>query len=640
MQQGSFRLNQHFTIAVTGHPAERMYGGATRLLRRLGRLTGLFFQQGFVTGKDTNPDAALVIRVHRPGQVKLGEDESYRLRVTPHQIELSAEDDIGALRGLQTVLQLVCSDQSGYYLPDVKINDHPRFPWRGLMIDVARHFEPVNVIERELDGMAAVKLNVLHLHLTDDQGFRIQSKVFPKLTGMGSRGNFYTQQQMKRIIKYANERGIRVVPEFDLPAHSTSWFVGYPQYASAPGPYQLKVGGCQGLCDPVFDPTKPNTYRFLARFFKEMTALFPDEYVHIGGDENNGVQWSHNPHIQAFMKQHGIKTTAGLQTYFTRRLSKIITRDGKKVIGWDEILQPGVPKTAVIQSWRGKQSLYKAAKEGHPAILSRGYYLKFHPAAYYYKTDPIPATVHLAPRVKNNILGGEAARWAWMMDPTTIDIHTWPATAAIAERLWSPRRLRNVAWMYRRLHAVSLLLENYGLTHIKNQNMLLRQLAGRHDIRPLKILVNVIGPLTGNQRLHNKTFTVYSPLTSIADAAHADAWTALQFNRQVDRFVQHPNPDLEQAIRADLKLWKNNAPALDRLIKHSPDLHAVKPLADSLAKLSRIGIQALDAYDKKRRPSKQWDRKTADVFSHAKQPAAGTKLRVVDAMKELVRLVE
>jgi hexosaminidase len=640
MQPGTFRLNEHFSIAVLGHPADRIYGGATRLLRRLGRRTGIFFHQGFVTNKDTNSDAALVIRVHRPGQVKLGEDESYRLRVSPRQIELSAEDDIGALRGLQTVLQLVRSDQSRYYVPDVKINDHPRFSWRGLMIDVARHFEPVNVIERELNGMAAVKLNVLHLHLSDDQGFRIQSKTFPKLASMGSRGKFYTQQQMKQIIKYANDRGIRVVPEFDLPAHSTSWFVGYPQYASAPGPYQLKVKYVHH--NAVFDPTKPDTYHFLARFFKEMTSLFPDQYMHIGGDENNGMQWNNNPRIQAFMKAHGIKDTAALQTYFIGKLSKIITQDGKKIVGWDEILQPGVPQSAVIQSWRSKQSLYEAARKGHPTILSKGYYLpRMHSAAYYYKNDPIPPDSDLAPKVKQHILGGEAAMWGEFIKPATIDSRIWPYAAAIAERLWSPDRLQNVHWMYKRLHTVSLRLGALGLTHIKNQTMLLRQLAGRRDIRPLKILVNVIKPVKAYRRIEgDKTYTLLSPFTSIADAATAEAWKARQFNDRVKQFIAHPNPDLERKIRADLTMWKKNAPALKTLIEQSPDLHEVEPLARSLAKLARIGLQALSDYDNKRVSPNRWVDQTTDAFIHTRQPAAATELQIVDAVEKLVQMVE
>jgi hexosaminidase len=505
---------------------------------------------------------------------------------------------------------------------------------------VSRHFEPVNVIERNIDGMAAVKLNVLHLHLSDDQGFRIQSKTFPKLAGMGSRGNFYTQQQMKRIIKYANDRGIRVVPEFDLPAHSTSWFVGYPQYASAPGPYKLKVKYVRH--NAVFDPTKPGTYRFLSRFFKEMTSLFPDEYVHIGGDENNGVQWNNNPHIQAFMKAHGIKDTAALQTYFIGKLSKIITQDGKKIVGWDEILQPGVPQSAVIQSWRSKQSLYNAARKGHPTILSKAYYLpRMHSAAYYYKNDPIPPDSNLAPKVKKHILGGEAAIWGEFVKPATIDSRIWPYTAAIAERFWSPDRLQNVRWMYKRLHTVSLRLEALGLTHIKNRNMLLRQLADRRDIRPLKILVSVVKPVKAYRRIAgDKGYTLLAPFTSIADAATAEAWKARQFNDRVKRFIAHPSPDLERKIRADLALWKKNDATLETLIEQSPDLHEAEPLARSLAKLARIGLQALSDYDNQRVPSHQWVGQTTKAFIQARQPAAATELQIVDAVEKLVQMAE
>jgi hexosaminidase len=341
------------------------------------------------------------------------------------------------------------------------------------------------------------------------------------------------------------------------------------------------------------------------------------------------------------MQQHNIKGVADLQTYFERKLTKIITRDGKKVIGWDEILQPGVPQNAVIQSWRGKQSLYKAARKGHPAILSKGYYLNLlHSAAHYYKNDPIPPDSDLAPKVKKNILGGEAAVWGEWVTPTTIDSRTWPNAAAVAERLWSPDTLQNVQWMYQRLHAVGLRLEALGLTHIKNPNMLLRQLAGQRDIRPLKILVNVIAPVTGYQRGEGTVYTIHSPFTSIADAAKPNAWTALQFNDSVKRFIAHPSAELERAIRADLTLWKKNAPALETLIEHSPDLHEAKPLASSLAKLARIGLKALSDYDKQRVPPNQWVDQTTKTFIQARQPAAATELQIVDAVEELVQMTE
>ncbi len=202
---------------------------------------------------------------------------------------MSAPNPLGVLRGLETFRQLVVSTPQGPELPVVDIEDHPRFPWRGLHLDVSRHWMPIEVVKRNLDGMAAVKLNVFHWHLSDDQGFRVESKRFPKLQQLGSDGLFYTQEQVREVIAYAQDRGIRVVPEFDMPGHTTSWLVGYPQLASAPGPYQIERNW--GVFDPTLDPTRESTYQFLDAFIGEMAALFPDPFFHIGGDEVTGQQW-------------------------------------------------------------------------------------------------------------------------------------------------------------------------------------------------------------------------------------------------------------------------------------------------------------------------------------------------------------
>jgi hexosaminidase len=268
---GKFIISPALKIAIIGNPHQRIYGGATRMLRRLDGRTGLFFSQGYLTPQDNDATATLQITVKRPGKVVLHEDESYSLKISSQKIELSAQTDLGALRGLETILQLVQGVENGYYLPLVTINDSPRFPWRGLLIDAGRHFMPVEVMKRNLDGMAAVKMNVLHWHLSEDQGFRIESKTFPKLHQLGSDGQYYTYEQIKEIIQYADERGIRVVPEFDIPGHATSWFVGYPELASAPGPYIIERKF--GVKDPTFDPTREETYTFLDAFFKEMAGL-------------------------------------------------------------------------------------------------------------------------------------------------------------------------------------------------------------------------------------------------------------------------------------------------------------------------------------------------------------------------------
>ena len=634
LHEGRLALTPQFDIAVTGHPGPRVHDAATRLLQHLQRRSGITFSQHAVTASPGDKQAQLVIKVRRPGVLEIGEDESYRLHIDSRQAVLTAEDGLGVLRGLQTFQQLLQSDPTGYYLPAIDIRDSPRFKWRGLMIDVARHFQPVDVIERNLRGMAAVKMNVLHLHLSDNQGFRIESKVFPELTGQGSDGQYYTQEQIKQIIRYADDRGIIVVPEFDLPAHAVSWFVSHPELASAPGPYHLytRFGGK----NPAFDPSNPETYVFLGRFFKEMAALFPAPYIHIGGDENSGAQWNNNPVIQAYM-QPSITSNEALQTQFIQKLAAMITADGKQIIGWDEILQPGLEKQAIVQSWRGKDSLYAAARKGHRTILSNGYYLDLlYPASDAYLNDPIPPGTHLKRSVRRNILGGEAEMWSELVRPGTIDSRIWPTTAAIAERLWSPQDVRDVAWMYKRLYLVNLQLEDLGLTQIRNQGALLRQLAGQHEIEPLQVLVDVISPVRGYQRMATGNYTTHSPLTSITDAATANPWAAIRFNEWVDRFVKHPDADTGQKIRAQLEGWIANDPALEALIVRAPDLHSVKPLAQSLATLSKIGLKALDCIDTNQPAPRAWARGTTTDFLQARESAAETKLRMVDGVEQLV----
>src|SRR5215468_4370943 len=304
---------------------------------------------------------------------EIGEDESYRLDVTSSAATLKAPTTLGAMRGLQTFLQLVQITPAGFALPAVEIEDKPRFPWRGLMIDSGRHFMPIDVIERNLDGMAAVKLNVFHWHLSENQGFRVESKRFPKLHEMGSDGLYYRQDEVHDVIAYARERGIRVIPEFDMPGHSTAWFVGYPELASAPGPYEIERKW--GVFDPAMDPTQEHTYHFLDEFIGEMVKLFPDNFYDIGGDEVNGKQWDANPKIQEFMRAHGMKSNQDLQTYFTQRVVKIILKYNKTPVGWDEVLTPKVPKEVVVHSWRGPESEAKAVQQGNRALLSNGYYL-------------------------------------------------------------------------------------------------------------------------------------------------------------------------------------------------------------------------------------------------------------------------
>ena len=404
---GQLLIDRTFSVSVTGFHDASLERGVDRFVSELSRQTGMSLNHDAVKVADPT---LLIHAEHRREEVqKVGEDESYELRVEQSGAKLTAPNPLGILHGLQTFLQLLETTGKGFAVPAVTIKDEPRFAWRGLLIDVSRHFIPLDVLKRNLDGMAAVKMNVMHWHLSDDQGFRVESKQFPKLHEMGSEGLFYTQDEIREFLAYAHDRGIRVLPEFDIPGHSRSWFVGYPELASGPGPYALGGGGI----DPIMDPTQESTYKFLDKFIAEMAKLFPDAYFHIGGDEVDGKQWDANPQIQAFIHAHGMKNNQDLQAYFNERLQKILTKHHKITIGWDEILHPDLPKTIVVQSWRGQQSLAAAAKQGYSGLLSFGYYLDLMwPAARHYAVDPMSGdAATLTPEEKTRILGGEAVSY-------------------------------------------------------------------------------------------------------------------------------------------------------------------------------------------------------------------------------------
>ena len=316
------------------------------------------------------------------------EIESYTLTIRKNKINLSAPTEWGILHGLETLLQLANNEGDRWYFPEVHIVDTPRYSWRGLMVDVCRHWIPKAVILRNLDAMAAVKMNVLHLHLTEHQGFRVESKTFPKLHQLGSNGNYFSQEDIKEIITYAADRGIRVVPEFDVPGHSTAWFVGHPELATMPGPYQIQTDF--GVGGAVMDPTKEEVYTFLDAFFEEMASLFPDQYVHIGGDEVDSEDWENSTAVQDFMAEKGIEDYHALQNHFNTRIRKLIEGHGKKVMGWDEILQEDFQGDGVvIQSWRNHKSLWDGIRKGSKGVLSYGYYLDHkQTAGFHYAVDP------------------------------------------------------------------------------------------------------------------------------------------------------------------------------------------------------------------------------------------------------------
>ncbi|HVF67008.1 MAG TPA: family 20 glycosylhydrolase [Pyrinomonadaceae bacterium] len=633
---GRLAVTKSFTVAATGHVGGRLRAGVERAVRRLEGRTVMEFARGFA--RDAGA-ATLVVDCKGPGRAvpSVEEDESYTLDVTDRQATLRAPTDVGALRGLETFLQLLEGDRDGFYVPAVAINDKPRFRWRGLLIDIARHYEPPEVLKRNIDAMAAVKMNVLHWHLTEDQGFRIQSKKFPRLAGMGSDGNYYTQEQARDIIDYAADRGIRVVPEFDMPGHATSWLVGHPELGSAPGPYTIERGA--GVFDPSLDPTREETYKFLDAFLGEMAALFPDAYMHIGGDENTGKQWRLSPKIQAFMKAKGIKDNHALQTYFNQRLLKILKKHGKRMMGWDEIFQPDLPKDVVIHSWRGQKALAEAARLGYEGILSNGYYIDLaFPASDHYLNDPLPEGSTLTATEEARVLGGEATMWAEWVNQDTIDSRIWPRTAAIAERLWSPREVRDVDDMYRRLAIISVQLEELGLTHEKNQAMLLRRLAGGPYPPALETLASFVEPVKEYRRYEQRPQTMLSPLTGLVDAARPDSAAARGFTRRVNlllsdapRFALHFS-----TLRDTLTSWRDAGPVLETLIDRSPALAEARPLARDMESAGEIGLEALSYIQQGVQPTAQWRDARLAALAEIEKPKAALELPCVGALRELV----
>jgi hexosaminidase len=638
---GRLMVPQAFSVAIGGYSDPKLERAAQRFLRDLGRQTGYF-----VSDRLTDVGhATLVIHAdHGSDPVQdLGEDESYVLDVTGAGAKLTASNPLGVMRGLQTFLQLVEVTPDGYAAPAVHIEDSPRFPWRGLSIDVSRHFVAMATLKRNVEAMAAVKMNVLHLHLSDDQGFRLESKEFPKLQELGSDGMYYTQSEMRELIAYAGDRGIRVVPEFDMPGHSTAWFVGYPELSSGPGPYQIERRW--GIFDPAMDPTRESTYKLLDRFIAEMISIFPDRYFHIGGDEVNGKQWDANPKIREFMQAHNLQSDQELQQYFTDRVEKIVSKHHKFMVGWDEILTPGMPKDIVIQSWRGQDSLAEAAKQGYRGILSSGYYLDaMAPAAQHYLVDPLAgADATLTPAQQKLILGGEACMWEEFASDENVESRIWPRAAAIAERLWSAQQVQDVNSMYRRMGAVSAQLEELGLTHRSSSEVMLARAAGTNDIAALDVLAQALQPasITIRETEAEKAGGIQTsdvPLNRMVDVIAPESGDARKFSAAVDQFIASRFQDAaaESHIRRKLTEWRENDSALQPLLQNSFLLKEVAPVSQNLASLGAAGLQALDTIDARKTAPPEWKLQQVAMIQQAAKPTGDLVLAVAAAVQKLV----
>lgn len=595
--------------------------GADRLVSRLAERTG-------TTLVGSNCKRKLILEIDMPLQLSFKMDESYSLTVHEDSIVLKARTDVGAIRGLSTIYQLFERQEGAQFIKGAIINDSPRFPWRGLLIDVCRHFMPKEMIMRQLDCMELVKMNVLHLHLTEDQRFGIESSTFPRLHEKGSGGKFLSKADIRDIIREADSRGIRVIPEFDMPGHTTSWFVGHPELASAPGPYSMETGF--GVFDPTMDPTKESTYKFLDAFFAEMAELFPDKFMHIGGDENNGVQWSANDQIQRFMQDRGLADNHALQAYFNARLNKILNNYGKRMVGWDEIISDELPNDIVIQSWRGKEGLINAAKSGKYAILSNGYYIDLcRSTEHHYLNDPLTADMGLSPSEEQFILGGEATMWSELVDDRTVDSRIWPRTAAIAERLWSPADVNYVPEMYERLDDITLQLDAIGSHVISGQENLLRLLSGGGSTANLRSRVQILQPVKDYQRHAMVPHSVHTPLTNLADVAVPDPPYARRIGKLITDHFSTRTRLTSDAVLNELR-------SLRTALRDIPDAQGLPDIPHIIELLdwATEAIHVVNGGD----PWNEQDLKHLDLLlQNARAPFAECELALIDSFDQLFK---
>jgi hexosaminidase len=391
------------------------------------------------------------------------------------------------------------------------------------------------------------------------------------------------------------------------------------------------------------DPSNEKTYKFIDAFVGEMAEIFPDEYYHIGGDETEGKAWLANPRIKAFMDKKGFKTTAELQTYFNQRLLPILAKHHKKVVGWDEILTPGLPKDIMIQSWRGVESLSTGATQGYTGILSAPYYLDAQKTSeQMFLDDVIPADSKLTPDQQKLILGGEICMWAEQLNPVTIDSRIWPRSMAIAERFWSPQSDRDVPDMYRRLRVASLELEEVGLHHFFGPKMLRRSLAGSADPEGLDTLAAVIEPISFGDREDAQHTDSYTSLNRLVDAVVADPPARREIADEVDAVINGHGSDRAAAamsLRRGFESWQAAGPHLQVLCQRSGRLADAADRVRQFGQLANVGLEALAYMEAHTTPPAGWADQQVAIITDAQKPSALVKFVFLPDLEKLVKAV-
>ena len=531
-------------------------------------------------------------------------DESYVLEVTDIGVRLTAPAKWGAVRGLATLAQLARQNQ---IQPGLVIDDGPRFSWRGLLLDVARHFFPIQSLMSVVDGLAMLKMNVLHLHLSDDQGFRFPSKGYPKLVSP----DHYSLEELAALVAYAGARGVRIVPELDMPGHVTSWLVAYPQWGSEACEPSQRFGVHKGCLNPLNDAV----YQGIETLLEELAEVFPDDYVHVGGDEVSPDWWQRDATIAAYLQQQAMDTH-DLQNEFLVRVCAMVRAQGKIPVAWDEVLHSDMPD-CVVQNWRGATTRDRGLAKDLPVLVSAPYYLDLHyPADVHYGFDPElsqaqwldledslqrdPRLTHVADGIEwtkqwrqqaidfdgeISVMGGEACLWSELVTPEVLPTRLWSRLPAVAERLWSPENCTDVADMYARLQACWLSLP-------EDPELLARQGLSAMGFEPAEVEVICLlepvkwyGRLLGQQALQARIqgsempqarpYVLVTPLTRVVDRLLPESMAA----RRLDEL--------------DLAASARRVQAMLEKIEARPLLAELMPAVNALAH----GAMALVAMD-------------------------------------------
>jgi len=473
MRPGRFVLTSETNLIVDDHLIEAAPAAAV-LAEYLNRPAKIAPQPP-QTAAPSSPGSTIRITL-KDQEPELGE-EGYLLEISPQEVRLAGNTARGLFYGVQTIKQLLTLEaNTGWNLPCLRIEDRPRFPWRGMLLDCGRHFMSIEFIKRTIDLLAYYKMNRFHWHLTEDQGWRIEIKKYPRLTEVGAwrlgedglrQGGFYTQEDIREVVAYAAQRFITVVPEIEMPGHSLAALACYPDLSCSGGPFEVQT--LWGVHKEVFCAGNERTFAFLEDVLSEVLDLFPSPYIHVGGDEVPKDRWEACPRCQARLQAEGLKDENELQSYFIKRIEKFLDGKGRRLIGWDEILEGGLAPKATVQSWRSFEGALAAAKSGHDTIVSPvthsyfDYDLRRLDLRQVYTFDPVPPGLTAEEAI--HVLGGECNMWTEYAPQEKVEAKVFPRLLAMAECLWSDRQGRDFDEFRRRLQDHYPRLEALGVRY-------------------------------------------------------------------------------------------------------------------------------------------------------------------------------